>query len=100
MRINTNTFQILAPYAAKLEALELFYGIRMGHYCNKRQTGYIEVDFDFKRIAQFEHKIREIETALDGDNPFKLFYLNTFDEEKKCTFSTLHLFLKDDLTDA
>ena len=93
MMQNYNVFQQLAPYAEKLEQSDSFYGIRMGHYCNNRQVGYIELDFDFKKIEQFDRKMNDIKRLLGPDSPFRIYYQNTYDREENRTFCVIHLFL-------
>lgn len=87
----------LLPWAVKLETLSRFYGVRVGHFNNGRQVGFIDLDFDFELDTQFTSALGSVLRVLGPDHPFEVLHDNSFDEERKCTYSTIRLMLWDDI---
>lgn len=87
----------LMPYAVKLEKLNRFYEIKVGHFNNGRHIGYIDLNFDFQRETQFSCAVSEVIRAIGADHPFEVLHDNSFDEQERCTYSTIRLMLWDDI---
>lgn len=94
---NNSPFLILAPYACRLESSSEWYGVNMGHFNNNRMVGYIDIDFDFKTELQYQHKVAEIKRLLGPHHPFKIETYNEYNNQYKCTYSTVRLLLLDEL---